>query len=68
MSEVTISDTNSLASIIEKYKHHPCITAIKSHVDKIEKPNFSFKEITKPFVVKETKTLTPRKLHTLMIY
>ena len=50
-SEVTTSDTNSLTSVIEKYKHHPSITAIKNHMDKIEKPNFSFREITKLLVV-----------------
>ena len=46
MSEVTTSDTNSLTSIIEKYKHHPSITAIKNHMDKTEKSDFSFKNIT----------------------
>ena len=49
VSEVTTSDNISLTSIIEKYKHHPRITAIKNHLDKIEKSKFSFKEITKPF-------------------
>ena len=43
VSEVTTSDTNSLTSIIEKYKH-PSITAIKNHMDRIEKPNFSFRK------------------------
>ena len=57
VSEVTTSDTNSLTSIIEKYKYHPSITATKNHRDKIEKPNFSFNEITKPFVIKEIKNL-----------
>ena len=33
VSEVIISDTNSLISIIEKYKHHPSITAIKNRMD-----------------------------------
>ena len=61
MSEVTTSDTNSLTSIIEKYKYHPSITAIKNHMDKIEKPNFSFNDITKPFVIKEIKNLDPKK-------
>ena len=61
MTEVTTSDTNSLTSIIEQYKHHHGITAIKNQMDKIEKPNFSFKEITKPFVVKEIKNLNPKK-------
>ena len=51
VSEVTKSDKNSLTSIIERYKH----------MDKIEKPNLSFKEITKPFVVKEIKNLKPKK-------
>ena len=54
--EVTTADANSLTSVIEKYKHHPTITAIKNYMDKIEKPNFSFKEITKPFVVKFAAT------------
>ena len=44
------------------------ITVIKNHIDKIEKSNFNFKEITKPFKVKEIKTLTPRKLNNLTIY
>ena len=40
---------------------------------KTEKPNFSFKERTKPYVVKQInlnlkQTLTSRKLHNLMIY
>ena len=61
MSEVTATDINSLTSIIEKYKHHPSITTIKNHMDKIEKPNFSFKEITKLFVVKVIKNLNPKK-------
>ena len=30
VSEITTSDTNSLTSIIEKYKHHPSIIAIKN--------------------------------------
>ena len=30
-------------------------------MDKIEKPNFTFNEITKPFVVKEIKNLHPKK-------
>ena len=37
------------------------ITVIKNHIDKIEKSNFSFKEITKPFKVKEIKNLNPKK-------
>ena len=61
MSEVTTSDTNSLTSIIEKYKDHPSITAIKNPMAEIEKTNFSFKEITKPFVVKEIKNLNSKK-------
>ena len=61
MSEVTTSDRNSLTSIIEKYKHHPSITAIKNHMDKIEKPKFSFKEIAKSIVVKEIINLNPKK-------
>ena len=44
--------TNSLTSIIEKYKQ-PSITAIKNHGEKIENPKFSLKKITKPTVVKE---------------
>ena len=39
VSEVSKSETNSLTSTIEKYKHHPSMTAIKNHMDKIEKPN-----------------------------
>ena len=61
MSEVTAPDTNSLTLIIEKHKYHPSIKAIKNHLDKIEKSNFSFKEIIKPFVVKEIKNLNPKK-------
>ena len=61
VSEVTTSDTNSLVSIIEKYKHHPSITAMKNQMDKIEKPYFSFKEIAKPFLVNEMKNLNPKK-------
>ena len=68
VSEVTTSDPNYLASIIEKYKHHPSITAIKNHMDKIQKPNFSFKEMAKPILVNEIKILTPKELHNLMIY
>ena len=34
---------------------------IKNHMDKIEKPNFTFNEIIKPFVVKEIKNLHPKK-------
>ena len=45
MSELGTSDTNSLTSITEKCKHHPSITAIKNQMDKIEKPNFGFKEM-----------------------
>ena len=30
-------------------------------MDKIEKPNFSFNEITKPFAVKEIKNLKPKE-------
>ena len=30
-------------------------------MENIEKPNFSFKKITKPFVVNETKNLNPKK-------
>ena len=30
-------------------------------MDKIENPNFSFKEITKPFVLKEIKNFNPKK-------
>ena len=61
MSEVTKSDTNSLTSIIEKYKYHPSFAAIKNHTDKIEKPNFSFNEIAKSFAVEEIKNLNPMK-------
>ena len=61
LGKLLTSDTNSLTSVIEKYKHHPSITAIKNHMDKIEKSNFNFKEITKPFVVKEIKNLNPKK-------
>ena len=39
------SDTNYLTSITENYKHHPGNMVIKNQMDKIEKPNFSFKEI-----------------------
>ena len=66
VSEVTASDTNSLISIIEKYEHHPSITAIKNHMDKRGKNNFSFRE--KKLVPVKTKTLTTRKLHSSMIY
>ena len=62
MREVSTSDTNSLTSIIDKYKYHPSITAIKNYMDKIEKPNFIFNEITKPFVIKEIKNLDPKKI------
>ena len=61
MSEVTSFDTNSLTSIIEKYKHHASVTAIKKYMDKIEKLNFSFKEMTKSIVVQEIKNLHPKK-------
>ena len=61
MSEVTAPDTNSLTLIIEKHKYHPSIKAIKNHLDEIEKSSFSFKEIIKPFVVKEIKNLNPKK-------
>ena len=61
MSEVTTSVRNSLTPITEKYKYHPTITAIKNHMDKIEKPNFSFNDITKPFFIKEIKNLDPKK-------
>ena len=30
-------------------------------MDKIEKPNFSFNDITKPFFIKEIKNLDPKK-------
>ena len=62
VSEVITSHATSLKSIIEKYKHHPSITAIKIDVDKIEKDNFSFKEIIKPFVFKGIKNLNPKKM------
>ena len=55
MSEITASDTNYLTSVIEKYKHYPSIMAIENCMDKIEKPNFSFTKIVKPFGVKEIK-------------
>ena len=55
------TDTNSFTSIIEKYKHHPSITAIKNHMDKIEKPILVSMKITKPFVVKKIKNLNPKK-------
>ena len=61
VSEISASDTNSLASMIEKYKYLPSITAIKNHMDKIEKANFSFNKITKPFVIKELKNFDPKK-------
>ena len=61
MSEVTKSDTKSLTLVIEKYKNHPRIKVIKNHINKTEKSNFSFKEKTKPFVVKEIKSLKPKK-------
>ena len=61
MREVTTSDTNSLTSIIKKYKHLPSITAIKNYMDKLEKPNFSYKEITKSFIVKEIENLNSKK-------
>ena len=62
VSEVITSHATSLKSIIEKYKHHPSITAIKIDVDKIEKDNFSFKEIIKPFLFKGIKNLKPKKM------
>ena len=37
------------------------ITVIKNHIDKIERSNFSFKETTKPFIVKEIKNLSRKK-------
>ena len=61
MSEATTSYKNSLTSIVENYKNHPSITAIKNYMGKIEKPNFSFKEITNPVVVKEIKNINPKK-------
>ena len=42
-----------MTSIIEKYKHHPSITAIKNHMDEIE--------VAKPIVVKEIKNLGLKK-------
>ena len=33
VSEVSTSDTHSLTSIIEKYKYHPSITAIKNYMN-----------------------------------
>ena len=61
MSDVTTSDTKSLTCIIEKHKQHPSITAINYHMDKIEKLDFSVKQITKPIAVKEIKNLNPKK-------
>ena len=61
MSEITASDTNYLTSVIKKYKHYPSIMAIENCMDKIEKPNFSFTKIVKPFGVKEIKNLNPKK-------
>ena len=63
---IDTSDTNSLTSTIEKYKHHPSITAIKNHMNKIKKYNFSFKEIIKPFLFKGIKkTLTLQENFTI---
>ena len=61
LRKVTTSDTNSLTSIIEKYKHYPSIKAIKNYVDKIKKSYFSSKEVKKPFLVTEMKNLNPQK-------
>ena len=61
VSEIITSDKSSLTSIIKKYKQYPSITTIKNRMDQIEKPNFSFKEITKPIVVKQIKKVSPMK-------
>ena len=36
VNEITTSDTNSLTTIINKYRHHPSIKTIKDHLGKIK--------------------------------
>ena len=50
-----------LSSLIQIYKRHPSIKAIITHSEKINKHNCSFNEITKSKIVKELKSLNPRK-------
>ena len=42
VNEVVTSQVSFMTSIIDKYRHHPSIKAIKSHMEKIDNPNFSF--------------------------
>ena len=44
-------EANFVTSVIQKYKHHPSIKAIKRHMEKI-KSRFSFSEITKTIILK----------------
>ena len=61
MNEVSTSEVNFIISITEKCKYHQSIKVIKTHMEKKDKPNFRFNEITKSIVVKEIKKLNPRK-------
>ena len=61
VNEVITSEVNFIISIIEKCKYHQSIKAIKTHIEKKDKPNFRFNEITKSIVVKEIKKRNPRK-------
>ena len=61
MNEVITSEVNFIISITEKCKYHQSIKVIKTHMEKKDKPNFRFNEITKSIVVKEIKKLNPRK-------
>ena len=47
VNEVITSEVNFIISIIEKCKYHQSIKAIKTHIEKKDKPNFRFNEITK---------------------
>ena len=61
VNEVITSEVNFIISITEKCKYHQSIKVIKTHMEKKDKPNFRFNEITKSIVVKEIKKLNPRK-------
>ena len=62
VNEVITSEVNFIISIIEKCKYHQSIKAIKTHMEKKDRTNFRFNEITtKSIVVKEIKKLNPRK-------
>ena len=58
---VTSTETNAIASIINTYRDHPSIKAIKSYMSTLEKDSFNFTEMTDVKIIKYIKQLDPKK-------